>query len=138
MLQQERKNVIIIKRRYNMQTRIIIAGSRSFNDYEYLKATLLSIINNKDNILIISGTANGADKLGEKFAKEFNLALKQFPANWNLYGKQAGNIRNKEMLDFAIKEKAILVAFWDGKSTGTKNMIQIAKQKNIERYIKVF
>lgn len=57
-----------------------------------------------------------------------------FPAKWDTYGKAAGMIRNKEMADYAIKdsEKAILFAFWDGESRGTKGMIDIAKRCGME------
>lgn len=111
-----------------METRIIIAGSRGFSNYELLRKSVLEHINLSDDIVIVSGTAKGADQLGEKFASEYNLKLKQMPANWDLLGKSAGYIRNKDMAEFASKGNGILIAFWDGKSHGTMNMIKLAKQ----------
>ena len=93
--------------------RIIIAGSRGFNDYKLLKDECFDIIvdmifENKNgierkDIEIISGTANGADKLGEKYANEKHFKLKKFPANWDKYGKSAGYRRNEEMAIYAKK-----------------------------------
>lgn len=110
--------------------RVIIAGTRTFNNYEKLKLDcnkLLSekILNNEE-IIIISGCANGADKLGEKYAKENGFKINKYPADWNL-GKQAGYLRNVEMADNA----DALIAFWDSKSKGTQHMIAIAKNRNL-------
>jgi hypothetical protein len=106
--------------------KVIIAGSRTFNDYELLKRvcneTLTTITE------IVSGTANGADKLGERYAKEKGYSIKQFPADWNKHGKSAGYIRNKQMAEYA----DALIAFWDGKSKGTKHMIDLAKYHKIK------
>lgn len=119
-----------------MEKRIIIAGSRNFNDYELVKKTVEKLI--ESDTIIISGTANGADKLGERFAEEFNLKLVKMPANWKTYGKSAGIIRNQKMSNFAKEKEGILVAFWDGKSNGTKEMIKIAKKDNLEVHVILF
>lgn len=113
---------------------IIIAGGRDFNNYEFLKEKCSNVINSflfKDDIKLVSGKAKGADTLGENFAKEFNYQLLEYPANWNEYGKSAGYIRNEEMA----KISQVLIAFWDGKSKGTKHMINLAKKYNLEIYI---
>lgn len=109
--------------------KIIIAGSRSFADYSLLKEKMNSILKNqnKDDIEIVSGTASGADKLGERYAKENNLKLKQFPADWSL-GKKAGYIRNEEMAKYA----DACVVLWDGISKGSKHMINLAEQYNLK------
>lgn len=107
--------------------RIIIAGSRSFNDYDLLKEKCDIFFQNYNNIEIISGTANGADKLGERYAIENGYQLKLFPADWNRYGKSAGFRRNVEMSNHA----DALVVFWDGKSRGTQHMIREAEKKKL-------
>jgi hypothetical protein len=111
--------------------KIIIAGSRNFANYLFLKEKMLNIISKKIKddckIVIISGTANGADKLGEKFANEFGYELRKFPADWERFGKSAGYKRNEQMADNA----DALVAFWDGISKGTSHMINIAKERNL-------
>lgn len=115
-----------------MATRkIIIAGGRSFNNYELLKEKcdyyLSKAIMNKDNIIIISGTANGADKLGEKYAQEKGFTIERHPAKWKELGKKAGYVRNKEMAEVS----HALIAFWDNKSRGTKHMIDLAKERQL-------
>jgi hypothetical protein len=120
--------------------RIIIAGSRTFTNYDYLKgycSTVIGFLNSED-IEIISGGANGADRLGEKFAKEFNYSIKKFPANWNKHGKSAGFIRNNEMIDYAKETDCMVICFWDGKSKGTKHTIGLANKHNIKVYLANF
>lgn len=109
--------------------RVIIAGTRTFDDYKLLCETMNIAIENstwlRDGIEIVSGGAKGADQLGEKFAKENGYKLTQFLPNWERDGKKAGVYRNTLMARYA----DILIAFWDGKSKGTKDMI--TKAQNI-------
>ncbi len=108
--------------------KVIIAGGRSFDNYELLCEKCTKILSNSKDIEIVSGTANGADKLGERFANENGYSIKKFPANWDKHGKSAGYIRNKEMALYA----DALIAFWDGKSKGTALMISLAKGYNLK------
>jgi major membrane immunogen (membrane-anchored lipoprotein) len=115
----------------------IIAGSRSFNDYKTLCEFCDFYLKSKSNdeIEIVSGTANGADKLGERYAQERGYKLKPFPADWEKYKKSAGYTRNKEMAEYA----DVLIVFWDGKSKGTKHMIDLARENKLEiRIVKFF
>ena len=105
--------------------KLIIAGSRHFNDYELLRKIVLPYVNNID--CIISGTASGADTLGERFAQEYNIPIKKFPADWSKYGKSAGPRRNKQMAEYA----NACIVFWDGQSRGTLSMINYARQYNL-------
>lgn len=102
--------------------KVVVAGSRGFNDYELLKNKLSYYLKNKhsNDIEIVSGGARGADKLGERYANEFNLKTKVFLADWNQYGKAAGHIRNREMAKYT----DVAVVFWDGQSPGSLGMIQ--------------
>jgi hypothetical protein len=103
--------------------KIIVAGSRGFNDYQLLKSKLDFFLKDKlPNVIIISGTAKGADTLGERYAKENNLECIRKPADWELHGRRAGYIRNEAMASIA----DACIVFWDGNSPGTKNMIEIA------------
>lgn len=108
--------------------RVIIAGSRTFNDYNLLQTSCDNILESIINIEIVSGTCNGADQLGERYSNEKGYKLKQFPADWDRYGKSAGYKRNEQMAKYA----DMLIVFWDGKSKGTKNMINIAENLGIE------
>lgn len=112
-----------------MSYKIIVAGGRDFADYEKLKQKLNYLFQNEpycftDDIEIVSGTARGADQLGERYAQECHMPIKRFPADWDLYGKRAGYIRNEQMAKYADS----CVVFWDGKSKGTKMMIDLAIQ----------
>ena len=109
--------------------RVIIAGGRDFNNYELLKEKVDYMLSNKTkgDIEIISGTANGADKLGEKYAEENGYKLTKFPADWEIYGKRAGYVRNEEMASYATH----CICFWDGKSKGTGHLINLSKKEKL-------
>lgn len=107
---------------------VIIAGSRDFNNYELLVSKCDAILQNQTEVTIISGTANGADKLGERYAIERGHLCRRFPADWDKWGKSAGYKRNVEMAEIADG----LIAFWNGDSRGTKHMIDIAKSKGLK------
>ncbi len=110
--------------------KVIIAGSRGFSNYKLLKEKCNEYLREKRkgyNIIIISGGARGADALGEKYAQDEGFSLEVFPANWNKFGKSAGFRRNEQMAEVA----DALIAFWDGKSHGTKHMIEIMENKNL-------
>lgn len=106
--------------------KISIIGSRAFNDYDFLKMKILENINVNDITEVVSGGANGADKLGEIFAEEFNIGTNIYLPDWKKYGRGAGFIRNAEI----IKNSDFVFAFWDGKSKGTLNSINTAKKLN--------
>ncbi len=81
---------------------------------------------------IVSGHADGADKLGERYAAERGLALTVMPADWGRNGKAAGVLRNQSMLDYACGATPLLVAFWDGWSRGTADMIRRARNRGTD------
>lgn len=88
-----------------------------FNDYPLLKERCEYYLQNKiktHNVIIVSG----ADSLGEQFAKEHGLSCELHPADWNKHGRAAGPIRNAQMAEIS----DALIAFWDGKSRGTKSI----------------
>lgn len=113
-----------------MDYRVIIAGGRAFDDYDLLQTHCLSILKDRitsDRVIIVSGGAKGTDALGQRFAHEHGLDLEIHPADWKKNGKAAGPIRNAEMADVA----NALIAFWDGRSRGTKSMIELSKRKGL-------
>lgn len=115
--------------------RVIIAGGRDFNDYELLEEKCNAILPNEYEPEIVCGKARGADTLGELYAKQYNLEIKYFPANWDLYGKRAGYIRNQQMALYAKENNGVLIAFWDGKSKGTKHMIDLANKHGLKVFV---
>lgn len=114
------------------EIRLIIAGSRDFNDYYKLKYYCdLLLYHNKDSIItIISGTAKGADRLGELYAKERKYKCERYPADWDNHGKRAGYLRNTTMAEISTH----LIAFWNG-SPGTRHMIDISKKYKLDSRI---
>ena len=109
--------------------KVIIAGGRDFDNAEMVEDTMKQL-----NIIVtevVCGGASGADTLGREWAQKHNIPVKMFPAEWDTYGKYAGIKRNHEMGDYA----DFLVAFWDGYSTGTKDMITY--MKNIGKHGRV-
>lgn len=111
--------------------RVIVAGSRNIRSKEAIFQKLDILLSNKakqEEIQIVSGGARGVDQIGEEYAAERGFLCKMFPADWENLGKRAGYVRNCQMAENA----DALVAFWDGKSPGTKHMISTAKSHNLK------
>ena len=110
----------------------IIAGSRDITRYIARKCIVQAVEDSGFEITeVVSGGARGVDHMGEMYAYVHCLDWKIFPADWNQYGRSAGMIRNKQMADYA----DALIAIWDGKSKGTKGMIDIAKRKGLKVFV---
>ena len=109
-------------------TRIIVSGGRDFADYQRLESVLDDVTEGRTDVEIVSGHAKGADLLGERYAREHGIMYTVFPADWKQFPIRAGFIRNREMLDYATDKEAMLISFRDGKSHGTKDMIELAKE----------
>ena len=115
----------------NRQMKLIVAGSRKFIDHSLLECKIewfLNVLETKpEDTIIISGTARGADQLGEKYAKENNMEVIRMPADWNSLGKRAGFVRNQEMA----KKADACIVFWDEESRGSMHMIDISRKQKI-------
>lgn len=105
----------------------IIAGSRSVT-LEQFAEIATKHISHKDVSEVVSGTARGADQLGEMWADIHDIPVKRFPAKWHEFGKSAGYRRNAEMAEYA----DVLIAIWDGESRGTTHMINLAKKAGLD------
>lgn len=109
--------------------RVCICGCRDFTDYDFLKEKCLFFLQNKmPDITVLSGGAKGVDSLAKRFAKEYNLDLEIYPADWKKYGRSAGPKRNEQM----VLNCDGVIAFWDYKSKGTKTTIQFSKKYNVD------
>lgn len=104
--------------------KIAIIGSRDFTDYQLVEDTVFAHLNLKAIELVVSGGARGADTLAERFARQWGITMKVFPAQWGKYGNSAGYRRNVDI----IKEADIVFAFWDGKSKGTQHSFDLCEQ----------
>lgn len=107
--------------------KLIVAGSRNLTDIELFNSSMAKFLERHPNTQIdeiVSGAAKGPDSNAILYAKENNIPVKEFPADRNKYGKKAGPIRNEQMAEYADG----LLAIWDGKSSGTRNMIDNMKK----------
>jgi len=127
--------------------KLAVVGSRSFNDYAFLSQVLDRYRQRYGEIEIITGGADGADTLAERYATEHHLVLTVFPADWtNLsapdavirmrrdgtqYDARAGLRRNLKI----VAACDVLIAFWDGSSTGTRHSIKYARKEGKTVYV---
>lgn len=117
--------------------RVIIAGTRHFNDYKMLSAYCDKVLSNKaqtHEIIVLSGHCYGTDLLGERYARERKYSCEIYAAEWSKFGLSAGHRRNRQMAEVA----DALIAFWDGESRGTKGMIEIAEGKGLMIRVKLY
>lgn len=133
-LNEERE---LVRQNYLHASKVIVAGGRDFEDYDYLSTTLDELFNdttifrNMEEIKIVSGMAKGADTLAIRYADERKMTKILFPANWKLHPRRAGFLRNEDMLTIATH----LIAFWDGESHGTQHIIEEARKKGIPVWV---
>jgi len=108
--------------------KLLICGDRNWKDEKLIEDVLRMF--STENPLIIHGAARGADTIAGNVAKKLGLEVQAFPANWELYGKAAGAIRNTRMLK---ENPELVIAFHDsiGRSKGTLNMIRQAQKAGI-------
>lgn len=116
--------------------KILVCGGRHFESYGLLKVVLGKLIEkfyiNISTSEIVSGHCQGADMLGEKYAEEYGISVKAFPADWGKYKRKAGPIRNKQMIDYIGGfENKLVVAFTTADTVGTRNTINLAQKNNI-------
>lgn len=113
---------------------LIVAGGRDFDNAAWLSEEIFKIADqelSEYSVNLVSGMARGADALGYEFAQQHNVVCNTFPADWATYGKRAGFLRNEAMGKFADG----LLAFWDGKSSGTRHMIEF--MQSLGKFVKV-
>lgn len=101
---------------------LAVIGSREFKDMEVMSVHIQSL----QPTTIISGGAKGADTLAKKYALAHGLDIIEYKADWKQFGRAAGIVRNKTIVENAEH----ILAFWDGKSPGTKSSINYAKKLN--------
>lgn len=112
---------------------VLVSGKRDFTDYEKFKRVMDRALSHiEEDITIVEGGARGTDFLAKTYATEKGYSLKEFPADWDKYGKAAGPMRNMEMVKFLEKmphKEGIF--FWDWKSRGTMDCLRKAEKAGI-------
>ena len=111
--------------------RTIIAGSRNITDFRVLLDAMSGNEITARTTEVVSGTAPGVDTLGEMWATSTGTPIKRFPALWDLYGRAAGKQRNLQMAVYA----DALIAIWDGRSPGTRHMIETAERMKLKVFV---
>jgi len=109
--------------------RVVIAGSRSIKNYDYLIFAIKQANIHIDEL--VSGGAHGIDTLAEHWATENEISIKRFLPDWDTHGKSAGPIRNQEMAEYC--HAAIII--WDGSSKGTFNIIDNVRRLKKPLYL---
>jgi len=112
--------------------KILICGSRDWEDrYAILRRIRELLEEHGNDITIISGAARGADRIAASWCKTLGVNLIEVHADWKRYGKAAGPIRNKLMLDM---NPDLVIAFHEDldNSKGTKNTVDEADKRGIK------
>ena len=115
------------------QLKLIIAGTRQFDNYKITKTTVERVIkswNNVEIVEVVCGECRGPDLLGKRWALNKGIKIKSFPADWEKYGRAAGPIRNKQMVEYA----NAAIVFWDGRSRGTKSLMDLLRKMDNAQY----
>lgn len=112
--------------------KILICGDRNYKNKNKIKNFLKKV---PKNSTIINGGCRGADLIAQQEAKELKLNVETYPAEWRLYGRAAGPIRNLKMLNEG--KPNFVIAFHNNieESKGTKNMLKISKKANVKTFV---
>lgn len=118
---------------------VIVTGSREYKDLHTMRAVFYNLKLEIGKFRLAHGDQRGADKLAEYVCKRPPISItdiQPYPANWDKYGKSAGNIRNREMVDKELEltraQDIIVIAFPLESSVGTYNCMRYAKEKQLE------
>ena len=106
--------------------KLMVCGSRSITDTDWIYRQIDACVseNHFEDIIIIEGDAQGVDKAAGLWAEQHGYQIKKHPADWNKYGRGAGFVRNKEMVESC----DFCLILWDGKSKGTKHDLELCQK----------
>lgn len=107
--------------------RVIVAGSRGITEGSVVSEAMNALWDEIGPYTIITGGASGVDDIAAELAELADVENIVMQAEWNVYGKRAGYVRNVRMAESA----TCLLAIWDGESRGTKLMLDIARKKDL-------
>ena len=116
--------------------RILVAGSRNLKPTQLEFDQALALIRNgshkHEEFTVINGTAQGVDTAGQEWGLARHHTIEEHAADWGQYGKRAGYIRNKEMVDSGVDFGII---FWDGQSKGTANTMKLLREAHVNHTV---
>lgn len=117
--------------------RVLVTGSRTWTNGAAIAGALSSLLDLNEPITIVHGACKrGADDIAHRLANALGLGIERHPADWKTHGRGAGPIRNRDMVDSLDPATDLVLAFWDGKSPGTLNTIELARDRHVT--VKVF
>ena len=108
--------------------RVLVTGSRDWDRPDVLAYALGYALGELGPFILVHGAARGADTMAATLHEQYGFTSEPHPANWESLGKRAGFVRNAEMVDLGAD---LCLAFWDGKSRGTKHTIGLARKAGI-------
>ena len=118
-----------------MEVKIVIGGCRNYSDYSafciFVDECLVEL-GLEAEVTIVSGHCSGVDEMAERYAAERGFPVIVCPAEWAKYGRAAGPVRNRQM----VEQSDAVIAFWDQTSKGTQSLIRYAKQQSKRLFIK--
>ena len=101
--------------------KLLVCGDRRLVDAALVSGSIEEETSGCGRLFVIVGDSRGADNLARRWALDHADSFEEFEADWWRFGKRAGPMRNQRMIDEGKPDRAL--AFWDGKSPGTKDMI---------------
>lgn len=102
-----------------------MCGSRGWSNRDLIAEVLAEL---PGDTTLVHGAAKGADRIAEQEGQKLGFLIEPWPAMWDDHGKRAGLIRNEQM---AVMGADLCLAFWDGRSTGTQHMTEMAAKYGI-------
>lgn len=113
--------------------RVLVCGDRAWSDRAPIERELRGL---PEGTVVIHGGCRGADRLAGQVASELSFGVEEFPAEWHRYGRAAGPIRNRRMLEEG-KPDLVLAFHPDlSRSRGTRDMVDRARKAGVE--VRVF
>lgn len=107
--------------------KVIIAGGRNITSYAAVLNAIAASGWRDEITEVVCGMASGVDLLGKRWAINSGIPVRLVPADWKIYGKAAGPMRNEMMAHYA----NALILIWDGKSKGSANMLMWARRHGL-------
>ena len=115
--------------------RVALVGGRDVEDFAFVldrfEEVLLKEGLHKYQVEIVSGGAKGVDSIAKRIASLYGIAFKEFPAEWDRYGKKAGPIRNSKIVENA----DVVVAIPSPSSKGTWDTVRKAEKRGLKVYV---